>query len=405
MVFSKGLAHTLWDSSGRPYLDFINGYSANNLGHLHPGLVQAAQEQLTQLAFCTGGSCTGRGELEKKLAEIWKRSSAESGMMNQNPAVWLSSTGARAVEIAWKIAFANRPGSILRFDLAYHGRSLATAEISDTPSSLALKKHLDARAAKQFVVPYPRCGSSCKGFCDECQSSLELVRQWLPRFGEQTSAMILEPAIGARGYFFASSCYYRQLVKLLRDHGILVIADEIQMGLGRWGAMMASCMQGWVPDLAVFGKSLGGGIATIAAVVGKASMMDRLPQGIESETFAANPFACRIGLASLQLLNDEGLLGQVRRNGSQYRDVLRKVLPSSAKVDGIGLATVIDLSENGERGEGLAWNLVREWRENGLLVHLTGPNRDRIALIPALNVPWQVLEQSVGIIKQSFPRE
>ena len=404
VVFHRGSGHCVWDATGQAYLDFIGGYSALNLGHAHPRLIAVAQEQLQQLTFCTGGNSRWRAELEQALAVMV----SELGPSDTNLKVWLSSTGARGVEVAWKIANANRPGGLMRFDLSFHGRSLATSHISDTQRSSALSgvshAHRDGLEV-DGVIPYPRCGSQCEGHCAECDASISAAQVWLEKHGRMTSAMIMEPAIGARGYYFASGEYYRRLVRLVREHGLLVISDEIQMGLGRLGSMVASHAQGWIPDLIVFGKSLGGGIAPISAVIGDANRMDQLGQGIESETFAANPLACRIAIEVLLMLNDAIFLEHVRVAGDRFRKLLQQSLPNQCAVDGRGMCTVIDLSSFGNESVDVTWRWVCQLREQGLLVHLTGAHRDRVAILPPLNVDEDTLQYVANLLSESLEKE
>ncbi|HUP81226.1 MAG TPA: aminotransferase class III-fold pyridoxal phosphate-dependent enzyme [Pirellula sp.] len=421
LVFKRGSGHRVWDTAGRVYIDFIGGYSSLNLGHAHPALLAVAQEQLKQLTFCTGGNSPWRAELEQALVGVVSRSLLPGGTVQLNsparqagptmgktwtsPKVWLSTTGARAVEVAWKVAFANRPGGLMRFDLGYHGRSLATSLISDTQRSSALtvfSQLEETRLESDGVVPYPRCGSQCDGHCLECSASISAAQSWLERNGQTTSAMIMEPAIGARGYYFASGEYYRRLVSLLREHDLLVISDEIQMGLGRLGFMVASHAQGWIPDLIVFGKSLGGGITPISAVIGDAIRMDRLGQGIESETFAANPLACKIAIETLYLLNDAIMLDRVRLVGNRFRQWLQRSLPNECRVDGRGLCTAIDLSSFGDESAEVTRRWVCQLREQGVLVHLTGAQRDRVAILPPLNVDEETLWHVANILSRTW---
>ena len=394
----------MWDAAGRAYIDFIGGYSALNLGHAHPRLIAVAQEQHRQLTFCTGGNSRWRAELEQAFAVVV----SELGPAERNLKVWLSSTGARGVEVAWKIASANRPGCLMRFDLSYHGRSLATSHISDTKRSSALSgfSHMHRSGLEvDGVIPYPRCGSQCDGHCAQCDASIAVAQGWLEKNGRTTSAIIMEPAIGARGYYFASGEYYRRLVRLVREHGLMVISDEVQMGLGRLGSMVASHSQGWIPDLIVFGKSLGGGIAPISAVIGDANRMDQLGPGIESETFGANPLACRIAIEVLIMLNDAIFLEHVRIAGDRFRELLQQSLPSGCVVDGCGMCTVIDLTSFGNESVDVAWRWVCQLREQGLLVHLTGANRDRVAIIPPLNVDEDTLRYAANILSETLEKE
>ncbi len=410
IVFAKGEGLTLWDTDGKSYMDFISGYSASNLGHSHPELVRAVVSQVKELTFCTNANTLVRQELERALADLWQKSK-HSPTADTVAKVWFANSGARAVEVAWKLAYANRPGILIRFDLAYHGRSLATAHVSDTRASDALRRQLgvgwgkpqqDAMGSDPFVgvIPFPCCGTTSKEACEQCDASLVATRRWLESHAHETSAMIVEPVIGSRGYYFACDNFHRRLATVLREYQIQIISDEIQMGLGRLGKLLVSHVDGWDADFTVLGKSLGGGVISMAAVIGQASKMDALVEGIESETFAANPLGCRVALESLRLLNDERLMRDVGVKGERFRDRLRADLPEFLKVDGLGLATVIDLS--GMPSEvGIAPEVARCWvsqmKECGMLTHLTGARRDRIAFIPPLIIDGASLECATKI--------
>lgn len=411
IVFAKGDGLTLWDTDGKSYMDFINGYSASNLGHSHPKLVQAVVSQVNELNFCTNANTLVRQKLERAIADLW-RQSKQSPAADSFAKVWLCSSGARAVEVAWKLAYTNRPGILMRFDLAYHGRSLATAHISDTRASDALRTQLHVGGIQPHqnamgnepsagVIPFPCCGTKSKEACQRCEASLAATRRWLELHAQQTSAMIVEPVIGSRGYYFACGNFHRRLAAVLREYQIQIISDEIQMGLGRLGKMLVSRDDGWDADFTVLGKSLGGGVVSMAAVVGQANKMDALVEGIESETFAANPLGCRVAVESLRLLNDERLMRDVVVFGERFRDRLRADLPECLEVDGLGLATVIDLagvsSEVGIASK-VACSWVSQMKECGMLTHLTGARRDRIAFIPALVIDGASLECAAKIV-------
>jgi 4-aminobutyrate aminotransferase / (S)-3-amino-2-methylpropionate transaminase / 5-aminovalerate transaminase len=427
LAFERGQGPWIWDTAGKRYLDMICGYSACNLGHAHPALVAVATSQLQQLTFAHGGQHPGRDQLESELAHVWERSlhvvsdshSKKSGT-HPNPGettsgdqpikVWLSTTGARAVEVAWKLACTYRPGRVARFDVAYHGRSLATSLITDTQRSLVHFDHSD----ENVVIPFPiacKCdvdlplAANSSECCEACQLSLDIAKERLGRWAVELSFLIVEPAIGSRGYYFASPEFYRRLVGLAREHGLLVISDEIQMGLGRLGPMIVGNEDGWEPDLVVLGKSLGGGIVPISAVLGRAEILDRLGEGIESETFAASPLACRIASCVLEELSSRGLLEESVRIGKNFRERLRERLPSQLSIRGRGMATALGLEAWGAQGA----NLAREWvltlSHCGVLAHLTGSDRDRIALLPPLNISASLLEDTIDALARTLPSQ
>lgn len=353
--------------------------------------------------FATGGESSLRQEFEERICRVVSESSAS---IKHSPnsidgfKVWLSTTGARAIEIAWRIAFHRKPGALVTFDLGYHGRSIATSYASDTTQQDCLLT--GASRAVRFSIPFPRVGTGSRQTMQEaCNESLDAFQRLLRTHSGPLSALLIEPAIGSRGYYFAPADYFRRLVSLARDNGLLVIADEVQMGLGRLGAMVAAHSQGWIPDLLVLGKALGGGVQPVSCVIGLSEIMDQLPPGYESETFAGSPIACRIGIEVLRILSSTRM---IEESGSLH-DELRRELASAfpiGSVDGIGSGTVIDLTQartnlsardtnigsSGPKMTGTmaAYEIARQLRENGILVHVTGSMRDRIAIIPPLSI-------------------
>ncbi|XZE22208.1 aminotransferase class III-fold pyridoxal phosphate-dependent enzyme [Pirellulaceae bacterium SH449] len=422
LAWIRGQGGWLWDSEGNRFLDCVSGYSANVLGHCHPDLAAALTDQASRLSFATGGECALRSELEEQLCELaansLRNSLQQRGTNDQGEIdpkgesfkAWVSTTGARAIEIAWRIAYQCRPGRLVTFDLGYHGRSIATSLISDTPQQAGL---LDPRLSdEQLAIPFPRAitGDSL-AWSDACDESLERFRAILQQRADELSALLVEPAIGSRGYYFAPSEYFQKLTVLAREFGMLVISDEIQMGLGRLGSLVASHGQGWHPDLLVLGKALGGGMIPVACVLGKASLMDSLGAGLESETFAASPLACRLGIETLKVLGSSDCIATSSELHESLRENLAGRIGRQAVV-GAGSATVIDcraavaqltdamgvtsrlssqqysqqMLRNRTLATEIAYRFAGMLRENGILVHVTGSQRDRIAIIPPLNV-------------------
>lgn len=457
----RGNGPHVWDGHGRRFLDMICGYSACNLGHSHPRLVSAAVEQLQVLAFANGGESPWRDALESRLAGLWRsyQAAQSPGDGASDVKVWLSTTGARGVELAWRVAAAVRPGGVARFDLGYHGRSIGSAMISDTARSNAL----DEACLHTVVIPFPRHGvaadggaSVCSGEdCCVCDEALGVAKKQLSQQADRLSMLIVEPAIGARGYWFASVHYYRRLIAFAKQLGLVVVSDEIQMGLGRLGPLLVGIDDLWAPDLVVLGKSLGGGMVPISAVLGPGDWMDRLPAAIESETFAATPLACRIASEVLSVMeeevmeeevmdagmrdagsrgNEHGVMEELQnggrssggcapgpspaisagtfpkehramarrhdalaQKGDAFRGLLRDNMPECIRIEGRGMASVLSFDAFGDRGVDVAKRFTAKLCDLGILVHLTGPRRDRLALIPPLNIPHDVLLDSVHL--------
>jgi 4-aminobutyrate aminotransferase-like enzyme len=410
LVFVRSQGEKVWDQQGNEYLDMICGYSACNLGHAHPRITAAACDQLAKLTWAHGGASLERKRLEVTLAELWDSNRISSPSSPRHTKVWLTVSGARAIEIAWKIAHAKNPGVAVRFDIAYHGRSLATALLSDTQRSKVLSE--DVSCTRVRTIRFPKhirgvCGpiyatSSPSSLCPECLECLDQAEEVFEQMPSGSSILFVEPAIGARGYYFAPAAFLQRLVASARQRGLTVICDEIQMGLRRTGAMFMCRAQGWEPDLLVLGKSLGGGIVPIAAVLGDANLVDAVPAGIESETFAAYPLACRIAQESLGILSEPKLGEDVERKGELFRTLMRDELPGNLVVDGAGLASCVSLENLPGAGVAQATEVVGWLSKHGILVHLTGPRRNRLAMIPSLLIPDEALELAARKIIQAL---
>ena len=405
IVFDHGLGARLWDVEGNNYVDFTCGYSASNFGHAFPPLVEVATRQLTILTHLTQEPHRWRAPLAEKLVEACGfRSKLGAGQSK----VHFNATGSRAVETAWKAARAFRPGRLISLAPSYHGRSLATSALSETvgnttefvPNSVHQRRPASEFAycaACAYSLSYPSCETRCLN---------ELIKT-IESQPDSISAVVVEPALGARGYVFPPAEYWLRLRRATEENGILMIADEIQMGLGRTGAMLFSASQGWQPDLVVLGKSLGGGIVPISAVVGRSDVIDAIPAGSESETFACTPLAAAIALEVLEQLTTGPWLERGSKVGLRLREVLQELgdaqLPGLI-VEGQGASAVAEFIGCGKslvESQELARRIAVACRNQGLLVHFTGPLATRIALIPPLTISEEDLSEGITRLKRA----
>ena len=405
-VFSRGLGARLWDVEGHNYIDFTCGYSASNFGHAFPPLVEVARNQLGQLTHLTQEPHLWRAPLAEKLIKVCGFQS-ENG--KEDAKVHFNATGSRAVETAWKAARAFRPGRLISLAPSYHGRSLATSALSETnanmPDFVPISIH-QRRPTSEFAY-CAACAHSLRH--PDCQTRClnELV-QFIEADSDSISAVIVEPALGARGYVFPPADYWQRLRRTTVETGVLLIADEIQMGLGRTGSMLLSTSQGWQPDLVVLGKSLGGGIVPISAVIGRGDVIDALPVGSESETFACTPLAAAIGLEVLKQLTTGPWLERGREVGMRLRVSLGKI---GAKhfpgliIEGQGASAVAEFVDCGKSlvdAQELARRIAIACRDQGLLVHFTGPLATRIVLLPPLTINDEDLTEGLERVSKAF---
>lgn len=391
-VFKHGQGARLWDAEGLEYIDFTCGYSVTNFGHSFPPLVAAATQQLQSLTHLTQEPHVQRAPLAEKLVRF-------CGFEVGEAKVHFNSTGARAIETAWKAAFAHRPGQLVSLAPSYHGRSLATSEMSET--SLAIG---------DFIAPnlHHRRPASDYGYCAACPLHLQFpacktaccdpLIEYLEMNGERVSAVIVEPALGARGYVFPPAEYWLRLREATRRQGITLIADEIQMGLGRTGANLLSVSQGWQPDMVVLGKSLGGGIVPISAVIGHREILDALPPGSDSETFACTPLAAAVATEVLHQLESVDWIQRGAKIGERLRTELLKLADQfsiQVAVEGQGAVAVAEFLGKGRdlaAAQSTARALAERCIKHRLLVHFSGPYQTRIVLIP----PFTATENEIG---------
>lgn len=387
-VIVRGEGCRVWDASGREYFDLMCGYSAANFGHAFAPLVRAANEQLVRLTHLTGLPHPGRTRLAERLIE-------HCGQLGRDKVIF-NTSGSRAVETAWKAAVSYRPGKIVSLTPAYHGRSLASSVLSDTSRIEGLEP-FTSFAVRRPADEFAYCAACPLGLvhpsCDiACQRSL---LEWLEQESPHISAVIAEPALGARGYIAPPPAYWQRIRQLTAEHGILMIADEVQTGLGRAGDWLLSRLQGWSADLVVLGKSLGGGITPISAVVGRAEVLDALPAGSESETFAASPLGTAIALEVLDQLERGPWLERAGEIGRTLQQALRESLSRSGnahpppRVEGFGASAALEFvgcMSDRVAAAAEARRVAERCVAAGLLIHYSGPYATRIVFLPALTI-------------------
>lgn len=392
-VFVRGQSATLWDSDGKDYIDLTSGYSASNFGHAFEPFVDVAQQQLRELTHLTGTAHTFKIELAERLQQTLAPQT-----LTPNKVIF-NATGARAIETAWKAAVAFRPGKLIVLAPGFHGRSMATSAISatlacgptvpDDAFEVIPAEKYPYCACCPLSLKYPKCALACAN---------DLLHR-LASNSDDVSAVLVEPALGARGYVFPPAEFFQQLRELTRRTGVLMIADEIQTGLGRCGTWLLSREQSWAPDLVVIGKSLGGGITPISAVVGRADVLDSIPAGAESETFSATPFACRIALAVLDELQYGPWLHRSHRIGRELRSWFTGLADAKngiQSIDGVGASCVLEFASTQPTtasAQAAARAFASRMHRSGLLVHFTGPQQTRIVLLPPLTITDSELEE------------
>jgi len=367
VVLVRGKGALLWDSEGKEYLDFLAGIAVCALGHAHPKVVQAIQEQAARLMHVSNIYYI---EPQEKLARLLvKHSFAEK--------VFFCNSGAEANEAAIKLArkyaythFHGRRFEIITMRDSFHGRTLTTVA---------------ATGQEKFQVgfdPLPQ------GFNYVPYNDIDALEQAIT---EQTCAVMVEPIQGEGGIRIPDEGYLRNLRQICDDRDLLLILDEVQVGMGRTGTLFAYEQSGVEPDIMTLAKAMGNGFP-LGAMLTRDHIAEVFEPGSHASTFGGNPLAMAAGIATLEVLLDDGILKNVARQGNYFQKSLRALAAKHAiikDVRGRGLMVGVELF-----GDGIPF--VRKSMERGLLCNCTAGSVLRF--VPPLIITADDVDRAVGIL-------
>lgn len=377
------------DVEGREYLDFGGGIGVMNVGHCHPKVVAAIKAQAEK--FHHTCFMVSPYEVAIRLADRLCRLTPGSF---PKKAVLVNS-GAEAVENAVKIArAATRRPAVIVFENAYHGRTLLT--MSMTSKVKPYKLGFGPFAPEIYRMP----------FGDKAEAAT-LREVFLTQVNpEAVACVVAEPVQGEGGFIAPPPGYFQALAAICREHGILLVADEIQCGMGRTGTMFAIEHWGVEPDLVTVGKSLGAGLP-IAAVVGRRDVMDAVhPWGLGG-TYGANPIASAAALAVLDLFEEEGMLARARALGATLGDrfeAFRQRYRTVGEVRGLGAMRGLALvgADSGEPSAEAAKALASSCLERGLIVLTCGTHGNVVRTLIPFVITSEQLERGLAILEQGL---
>jgi 4-aminobutyrate aminotransferase len=390
LVVARAEGARVWDVDGREFLDFAGGIACQNLGHGPSAVVAAIHEQVDRyLHPCfMVGTYEPYVDLCRRLDELWP-GEAETRSI-------LVNSGAEAIENAVKIARAatGRPGVVV-FDRAFHGRTSLTMAMT---AKLVYKQGFGPLATDvhRTAAPYPFRGVST----EDALASLELLlRQDVdPR---SIACIVLEPVQGEGGFIPMPPEFVQALRRICDEQGIVYVDDEVQAGCGRTGTMWAIEQLGVEPDLLVSGKTLGGGLP-LAAVTGRAELMDAVHVGGLGGTFGGNPVACAAALAVLDELTAPGFADRTEQVGSLLRARLEEIAsrhPFVGEVRGLGPMLALELREPTPDA---AKATTAAAFEKGLLLLACGLDGNVIRLLPPLTASDEELERGLGLLEEAL---
>ena len=380
---------TIWDAEGNQYTDFAGGIAVLNTGHRHPKIIAAVTEQLTK--FTHTAYQVVPYESYVSLAE---RINARAPIAGEAKTTFFS-TGAEAVENAVKIArsYTGRHG-IVTFGNGFHGRSFMTMAM--TGKTAPYKRDFGVMPSGVFHARYP---VESKGITvDAAIESIEDI------FAEDiaahdVAAIVLEPVQGEGGFNVVPAEFLTRLRALCDQHGILIIADEVQTGFARTGKLFAMDHYETKADLFTMAKSLGGGFP-ISGVVGRAEVMDAPNPGGLGGTYAGNPVAVASAHAVLDVIEEEGLCERANVLGAELVEVLNELKQSSSTVQEIralGSMVAIEL-ETADQAKAIQNYAM----QNGLLILTCGRYGNVIRFLYPLTIPAEQFRAGLNILKQGF---
>ncbi|MBO4122598.1 4-aminobutyrate--2-oxoglutarate transaminase [Cupriavidus gilardii] len=387
----------IWDVEGRRYIDFAAGIAVLNTGHRHPKLVAAVQKQLERFTHTAYQIVPYASYIE--LAE--KINQRAPGQWAKKTAFF--TTGAEAVENAIKIARAatGRP-AVIAFSGGFHGRTMMGMAL--TGKVVPYKVGFGPFPGEVYHAPYP-----CELHGVSVEDSLKALQVLFKADVDpkRVAAIIFEPVQGEGGFNVAPDAFVKALRMLCDEHGILLIADEVQTGFGRTGKLFAMEHYGVAPDMTTMAKSLAGGMP-LSAVCGRAEIMDAPAPGGLGGTYAGNPLAVASALAVLEVLEEEKLIARGAALGERLMDrlhSLRPRVPQIAEVRGLGAMVAVEFQKaDGSPDADFTREVQNRALEKGLLLLSCGVHGNVIRFLFPLTIPDAVMDEGLDILADVLVR-
>ncbi|MEG1081923.1 4-aminobutyrate--2-oxoglutarate transaminase [Pseudomonas caricapapayae] len=388
---------TVTDVEGREFIDFAGGIAVLNTGHVHPKIIAAVEAQLHKLTH----TCFQVLAYEPYVELCEKINAKVPGDFAKK--TLLVTTGSEAVENAIKIARAatGRAG-VIAFTGAYHGRTMMTLGLTGKVVPYSAGMGLMPGGIFRALYPNELHGVSV----DDSIASIERIFK-NDAEARDIAAIILEPVQGEGGFYVAPKEFMKRLRDLCDQHGILLIADEVQTGAGRTGTFFAMEQMGVAPDLTTFAKSIAGGFP-LAGVCGKAEYMDAIAPGGLGGTYAGSPIACAAALAVMEVFEEEKLLERSQAVGERLVAGLRKIQdkhPIIGDVRALGsmiAVEVFDKAGSHTPNAAAVASVVAKARDKGLILLSCGTYGNVLRILVPLTSPDEQLDQGLAIIEECF---
>jgi len=382
VVADRAAGSWVWDVDGRRYLDLGSGIAVTNTGHRHPHVVAAIHAQVDALLHT---SVVLKHQPYIRACEAIARLAP----FLVDPKVFLCNSGAEAVDGAIKLArrTTGKPG-IIAFRRAFHGRTMGATSL--TTAKAAYQDGYGPLLPSVHIAPY--------GIADAATALDELDRL-LGTEGppEAVAAMIVEPVLGEGGYVVPPVEWLRGLRERCDEHGILLVFDEVQTGFGRTGRPFAAETFGVAPDVVLFAKGAASGLP-LAGIMAGAELMDRWPNGSHGSTFGGNPVSCAAAVATVEVIEGEGLCERAVALGDRARSAVRGIRSTSVvEVRGVGAMIGVELVD-----KATAETVQGRCLAKGVIVLTCGPDGNVLRLIPPLTMTDDELDHGLAVLAKAL---
>ena len=400
--WSHGEGHRLFDTEGRAYLDFANGIAVTALGHVHPRVTAAIHAQVDKLIGPVSalGFTEPISRLADELASVFPAPLDTTIFLN---------SGSEAIDAALKLArrVTGRPG-IIAFRGGFHGRTFGAMSVTSSAINyrIGYEPLLPSVHLSTFPAVYRDFGGDEGAAVARAMADLRtLTSTTIPP--SAVGSILIEPVQGEGGFNPAPPAFLRELRAFCDEHGILLIADEVQCGYGRTGRMWAFEHAGVVPDVVVLAKAIANGLP-LSAVVASRELHERWGRGAHGSTFGGNPVACAAGIAVLETIRSEGLVENAAARGEELRAGLERIAAEDDRIGDIrgpgmmiGVEFVRDRSTREPDGS-LPDRLSAACADHGLLVLTCGSQHEVVRWIPPLDVTAAEISEAVEIFGESL---
>ena len=406
LVVERGVGSWIETIDGERYLDYTCGIGVTNTGHAHPRVAAAIAEQAAKIIHAQQNILYHKPglELHERLPRTFPglREGESAGL-------FLSNSGAEAIEASVKLAkYATRRPAIIAFRGGFHGRTHGAMSL--TSSGVKYRGHFEPLLAGVHFAPYPYALHNPTGRDADAAVAFSLagIEELFATviYPDDVAAFIVEPILGEGGYVVPPDSFLPALREVADRHGILLIVDEVQSGMGRTGRMWATDWYDARPDILVMAKGIASGMP-LSGIMARRELLDQLGPGSHGGTYGGNAVACAAAVATLDVIESEGLLANAARQGERLLAGIRDAAEGHdcvGEVRGRGLMIGIEFAQGPEMSPrpDLAKGLLHEAFERKLLLLSCGTYGQVVRVIPPLVTTDDEVETAIGVIGESL---